>query len=191
MAKAKKLPSGNWNVQVFVGLDENGKKIRKSFTAPTRKEAEFLAAEFQARHKEIARDKSAMTLSEGIDKYIEFKGNTLSPSTISGYRIIQRNAFPQIMSIKMNELNIGTIQAAINKEVNQKSPKTIANELSLIKSVIKMYAPYLSLNGLTLPQKEKFEAQQLTLSETITLFKAIGKSLTNTLYLYCLQCAAA
>ena len=142
MAKAKKLPSGNWNVQVFVGLDENGKKIRKSFTAPTRKEAEFLAAEFQARHKEIARDKSAMTLSEGIDKYIEFKGNTLSPSTISGYRIIQRNAFPQIMSIKMNELNIGTIQAAINKEVNQKSPKTIANELSLIKSVV-TYSPRL------------------------------------------------
>lgn len=27
MAKAKKLPSGSWRVQVFVGLDENGKKM--------------------------------------------------------------------------------------------------------------------------------------------------------------------
>ena len=27
MAKATKLKSGNWNVQVFVGLDENGKKL--------------------------------------------------------------------------------------------------------------------------------------------------------------------
>lgn len=50
MAKAKKLPSGSWRAQVFVGLDENGKQIRKSFTAPTKKEAEFLAAEFKARH---------------------------------------------------------------------------------------------------------------------------------------------
>lgn len=160
-------------MQVFVGLDENGKKIRKSFTAPTKKEAEFLAAEFQARHKEIARDKSSMTLSEGIDKYIQFKGGTVSPSTVVGYRVIQRNAFPQIMNVKMNKLNINAIQAAINAEVGKKSPKTIQNEVGLIKSVLKMYAPYLSLNGLTLPQKEKFEAQQLTLSETITLFKAI------------------
>ena len=35
MAKAKKLPSGNWRAQVFAGM-ENGKKKYKSFTAPTR-----------------------------------------------------------------------------------------------------------------------------------------------------------
>lgn len=173
MAKAKKLPSGSWRVQVFVGLDENGKQIRKSFTAPTKKEAEFLAAEFKARHKEIAKDTSAMTLSEGIDKYIAFKGGTLSPSTVLGYRIIQRNAFKAIMNVKMNKLNVDSIQAAINSEVGEKSPKTISNELTLVKSVLKMYAPHLSLTALTLPQKEKFEAQKLTMSETITLFKAI------------------
>ena len=173
MAKAKKLPSGSWRVQVFVGLDENGKQIRKSFTAPTKKEAEFMAAEFKARHKEIAKDTSAMTLSEGIDKYIAFKGGTLSPSTVLGYRIIQRNAFKAIMNVKMNKLNVDSIQAAINSEVGEKSPKTISNELTLVKSVLKMYAPHLSLTALTLPQKEKFEAQKLTMSETITLFKAI------------------
>lgn len=173
MAKAKKLPSGSWRVQVFVGLDENGKQIRKSFTAPTKKEAEFMAAEFQARHKEIAKDSSAMTLSEGIDKYIAFKGGTLSPSTVAGYRVIQRNAFKTIMNTKMNRLTVSGIQAAINAEVGVKSPKTITNEIGLVKSVLKMYAPHLSLDCLTLPQKEKFEAQKLTMSETITLFKLI------------------
>lgn len=61
--RQKKLPSGSWNVVVFAGFDKDGKKIRKSFTAPTKNE-------FKAKHKEIMRDKSAMTLSEGIDKFI-------------------------------------------------------------------------------------------------------------------------
>lgn len=88
MAKAKKLPSGNWRVQVFAGTDSNGKRIMKSFTAETKKEAEFLAAQFTARHKEPV---SEMTVGKAIDKYIESKSNILSPTTISGYKKIRRN----------------------------------------------------------------------------------------------------
>lgn len=173
MAKAKKLPSGNWNIQIFVGYDKDGKKIRKSFTAPTKREVEFMAAEFKAKHKEVFRDKSAMTLSEGIDKYIEFKGSSLSPSTVRSYRITQRNAFPRIMKMKMNVITVTDIQAAINDEIGRKKPKTIKNEYGLVQSVFKMYAPDVSLNGIKLPQKEKFEAQQLTRQEVVTLLKAI------------------
>ncbi len=46
MANAKQMPSGNWRVQVFLGTDKNGKKIKKSITARTRWEAEKLAAEY-------------------------------------------------------------------------------------------------------------------------------------------------
>ena len=173
MAKAKKLPSGNWNIQIFVGYDKDGKKIRKSFTAPTKREVEFMAAEFKAKHKEVFRDKSAMTLSEGIDKYIEFKGSSLSPSTVRSYRITQRNAFPRIMKMKMNVITVTDIQAAINDEIGRKKPKTIKNEYGLVQSVFKMYAPDVSLNGIKLPQKEKFEAQRLTRQEVVTLLKAI------------------
>ena len=45
MAKAKKLPSGRWRIQVYDYTGENGKIYRKSFTAETKKEAEFLAAD--------------------------------------------------------------------------------------------------------------------------------------------------
>ena len=45
MASAKKLPSGNWRVSLYIGLDEKGKRKYKSFTADTKKEAEFLAAQ--------------------------------------------------------------------------------------------------------------------------------------------------
>lgn len=45
MVKARKLPSGNWRALAYSGI-VNGKRSYKSFTAPTRKEAEFLAAEY-------------------------------------------------------------------------------------------------------------------------------------------------
>ena len=48
MANAKKLPSGSWRVRVYDGKDQNGKDVYKSFTAPTKKQAEYLAAEYLA-----------------------------------------------------------------------------------------------------------------------------------------------
>ena len=50
--KAKKLPSGNWRVRLYVGK-EDGKPKYKSFTASTKKEAEFAAAQYgqQKRHE--------------------------------------------------------------------------------------------------------------------------------------------
>lgn len=173
--KAKKLPSGSWNVQVYCGTDKSGKKLRKSFTAPTKKEAEYLAASFKARHKEISRDSSAMTLSEAIDKYIEFKGGTLSPSTIRGYRYIQLKAFPTLMDIKLNRLTTQKMQAAINAEIGTKKPKTLSNELGLVKSVMKMYAPSVDTSLLSLPQPKKYVAQELSLDQVKVLLAEIMK----------------
>lgn len=173
--KAKKLPSGSWNVQVFVGYDQNGKKIRKSFTAPTKKEAEYLAASFKAHHQEVTRDSSAMTLSEAIDKYIEFKGATLSPSTIRGYNYIKKKAFPSIMNIKINKLTAHKVQAAVNKEIGTKKPKTIKNEIVLIRTVVKMYAPSVNLSDISLPQPKKYIAQELSLEQVKLLLSEIVK----------------
>ncbi len=46
MATAKKLPSGSYRVQLYIGKDANGKRQYKSFTADTKKEAEYLAAKY-------------------------------------------------------------------------------------------------------------------------------------------------
>ncbi len=46
MAKAKKLKSGSWRCLVYDYTDLDGKQHYESFTAPTKKEAEYLAAEF-------------------------------------------------------------------------------------------------------------------------------------------------
>lgn len=49
MPKAKKLPSGNYRCRVFSHTDSEGKKIYKSFTAPTKRQAELLAVEWKIR----------------------------------------------------------------------------------------------------------------------------------------------
>ena len=72
MATAKKLPSGSWRVQVYAGKDSEGKIKSKSFTASTKREAEYLALQYQQERKEPAAD---MTVGQAIDKYIEIKSN--------------------------------------------------------------------------------------------------------------------
>ncbi len=151
MAKAKKLPSGNWRVQVFAGTDGNGKRIMKSFTAETKKEAEFLALQFTARHKEPV---SEMTVGKAIDKYIESKSNILSPTTISGYKKIRRNNLQGIMDIQLRRLTREAVQAEINSESAKLSAKSISNAYGLLSSALAVYAPDLNFK-ITLPKKKK------------------------------------
>ena len=80
MATAKKLPSGNWRVQVFSHTDGTGKRRYESFTAPTKREAELMAEEFGA--KKDRRAKHNLRVGEVIDGYITAKTAVLSPSTI-------------------------------------------------------------------------------------------------------------
>lgn len=78
MPEAHQLKSGSWNAQVFVGLDENGKRIRESFTAPTKWEAEKLAAEYIVNGM---KRKAGLTVADAVDGYIAAKQNVLAPST--------------------------------------------------------------------------------------------------------------
>lgn len=113
MAKAKKLPSGNWRVQIYAGKDSNGKKIMKSFTAETKKEAELMALQFSANHREPV---SEMTVGKAIDKYIESKSNILSPSTLRSYKTMRRNNLQGLMDIRLRELTRTAIQAEVNSD---------------------------------------------------------------------------
>lgn len=103
MANAKKLPSGNWRVRVCIGKDDNGKYIYKSFTAETKKEAEYLASEFLIKHKEKP---SNMTVGDAINKYIASKENILSPTTIASYKEIRRNRLQDLMNISIERLTL-------------------------------------------------------------------------------------
>lgn len=153
MAKAKKLPSGNWRVNQYIGKDASGKRIYKSFTADSKKEAEYMAAEYVLHYKHIRRPQN-MTVKEAIEAYINNKDNILSPSTIKGYRQIQRKYFTDIADIKLDALTNDIIQAEINWLSKTHSAKTVRNIYGLLAAAINEFCPEFPLK-ITLPPKSK------------------------------------
>lgn len=149
MATAKKLPSGSWRVNLFVGLDPNGKRQYKSFTADTKREAEFLAASYNLKRK----DRPKITVGDAIDGYIAAKANVLSPTTIGGYKVCRRNQLQGLMDVRLDHIDNITIQQEINKEAARLSPKSIRNAHGLLSAALGMYMPDFTIRT-TLPAKE-------------------------------------
>lgn len=147
MAKAKKLKSGNWNVVVYSHTDEAGKRHYESFTAPTKKEAEYMAAAYRMERDRL-KDVTRLSLGEAIDRYIEQKSAVLSPGTIDGYRKIRRTNFQSLMDVSIRKIEENTLQEAVYAEMRrparrggQLSAKTIKNAYGLIVGVLGAYMP--------------------------------------------------
>lgn len=151
MAKAKKLPSGNWRVRLYCGRDETGKAVYKSFTAATKKEAEADAALYAIRRKQ--KEAVGMTVGEAIDAYIHSKENVLSPSTIGSYRQKRRNWMQGIMDVPLSELTNEIVQKEVNREALRLSPKSIICAHGLLSAALGMYLPDFALRT-TLPAKQ-------------------------------------
>ena len=149
MANAKQMPSGNWRVQVFLGTDEKGRKLKKSITAPSRWEAEKLAAEFV---RDLQTAKSKFTVAQAVRGYIDSKKNVLSPSTVYCYENILNNRLQSLMPLDIHEVDSFTMQRAINEEAATKTRKTIAEAKNLIGAALKMYGVNPQWN-VTLPPK--------------------------------------
>ena len=167
MAKAVKLPSGNWNVKVFVGYDDNGKKIRKSFTAATRWEVERQAAEYLESRND---KKPTITVGEAIDSYIASKENVLAPSTIRGYKTVRRNRLPSIMLLDITEVNSINMQFAINEDARKVEWKSINEAKNLIVAACRMYGVKLDLS-VTLPAKKRKIKKLPTAEQVIKAIK--------------------
>lgn len=152
LPKAKKLPSGRWNIQVMV----DGKRV--SFTAMTEREATAKAAAYKAGLAQKKNSPTVMTVGEAIDRYIESKDGVLSPSTVAGYKRIRKNNLQELMPIKLPALTQEIVQKAVNKMAREKSPKSVANAHGLLSAALEMFYPDFRLRT-TLPQKKKHEAQ--------------------------------
>ncbi len=175
MPKAKKLPSGNWRVLLYIGTNAEGKRQYKSFTAETKKEAEYLAAQYNQLKIDVNR--SNMPLSDAVERYIKSKENVLSPSTVRGYYAILNNNLPALMAMRIRDLNAEIIQEEFNKFAKDHSPKTCRNAHGLISAVLKIHRPEIILNT-TLPQKSKREIYVPDAKEIIEIYdKTVGTSI--------------
>ncbi len=186
MAKAKKTPSGRWRVLLYTGKDENGKRIYRSFTADSRREAEFAASEYAATNHNDG-DPSAMTVGEAIDKYIDSKRNIVSPSTLKGYLSIRRNRLAGLRDARLSSLTAETVQRAINFEASALSPKTVRNIFGVLTSTLKMFTPELRFD-ITLPARKKPDLHIPTPEEISKIYDVVKDTDMEIPFLLASQC---
>ena len=147
--EAEKLPSGSYRCRVMV----NGQK--KSFTAPTKREAEQAALEYKIGLLAEENEKPEITIRKAIDEYLTLKSGVLSPASMRGHRIKQRCYLQSIMDIPLSELSVSAIQQAINTE--KCSPKTIRETWALIRPALKRYRfPLFSPTSMHFCPRKKF-----------------------------------
>lgn len=150
MATAKKLPSGAYRCLIFDHM-ENGKRKYKSFTAATKKEAEYKATQYIMQKEEQQKALPEYTLYDAIGNYCDLKNNVLSPSTLKEYRRSQQYNYADIKDIKLSALTNDDIQRWVNGFAKDHSPKTVKNAYGLIRAVLDTFAPDIRLR-ITLPQ---------------------------------------
>ena len=157
MPKKKKnaLPSGSFRVQVYDYTDKAGKKHYKSFTAPTKRQAQALAADWKANREKMP--ETDMTLYEAVWRYIELKRAVLSPSTLTGYTAIQKTYFSGDFGKHMlSSLTNIVVQTWVSDLSVIRSPKTVRNAYGLLSATLDVFMPDLHLKS-TLPAKKRPE----------------------------------
>ena len=127
MPKPRQLKSGKWNIEL--------KAEAWSTTEDTPEECVIKAKAVRAGFLET-RKTSGATLSAAIDKYIDAKSNVLSPTTIRTYRIIQRNRFPELMSMRVSSITRSIAQTAVNSAATKYASKTLHSAWAFIQTVI-------------------------------------------------------
>ena len=126
---ARQLKSGAWNIEL--------RAEKQSITEPTKALCEAKARAVRAGFIELQKKPDSITLTRAIDKYIASKDAVLSPSTIAGYRRIQRNRFPSLMDKQVGAITASLAQSAVNEELKSgKSPKTVLNAWGFVNTVI-------------------------------------------------------
>lgn len=158
MANARKLPSGQYRVRAYIGQNKDGKKITKSFTAPTKREAEYMASEYLRTHMEVDPDTNpSLSFEDAMSEYIESRRNALAPYSHTSYLSIKSTllkADPDFCAKQVSDITQKDVQVLINKLSDKLAQKTVRNRHGFISAVLEYNGSSLRLKT-TLPKKEK------------------------------------
>ena len=174
MPTAKIQSSGMWKVRAYSHIGPDGKQHYRSFTAPTKAEAEALAAQFSKKADRAAH--ANLTVSEAIDGYIAAKEAVLSPSTVRSYRDMQRLHFGPIANKRIRKLTSADVQNFISDLSERLSPKSVKNIYGLLEPSVTMYAPEIVFR-INLPTIPKKRAHAPTSNQVMDLYNAASPML--------------
>ena len=160
----QKLTDGRYRIQLRLG----GKSITVTgeTAADCRREATAIKSEHLTGR--VVQKKCTLTLTSAIDNYIAARPK-LSPSTVRGYKSIQKNIFINAMPKLMDEIEW---QSCI--DADEHKPKTIRNAWGFIASVYKDNG--MPVPNVRLPALESRERPFLQPEQVPTFLKAISGS---------------
>ena len=148
--KIEKRPSGSYRVRKQI----NGKNIQLTFDhMPT--ENEILLA--MGEHLDgTPVPKDILIFSNAAKQYVEQKWNVLSPKTRKEYLETPNRLSEEFTLKNIYEITDSDVQLEINRLAERRSPKTVENYHSFIRSVLKMFRKNYHYNA-TRPQVEIVE----------------------------------
>ena len=150
--------NGSYHIEVFLGRDIYGKKIRESITytpdpgltpKKRQKAVEDFARDFEAKLKNgIAMDGRKITLKEFTDRWLEeYAAQKLEPGTVEKYRDELNKILPALGHMKLTELrppNINSFLLSLSKDGARKDGKpggyakgSIAKTSAVLSSVLR------------------------------------------------------
>ena len=153
MIKATKTKSGKYTTLVPY-YTADGKRHFKRFTEDSEKAVIRHALRYQEEMNRV-NSPTTMLLSEAVEQYISKKQKELSPSTIRGYRVIQKNYLLELQNHSVSNITKQMFQNAIHEEIKKGlSPKSIINIHGLFYSAMNKICG-IKLNDIKLPKKQK------------------------------------
>ena len=180
MNKAYKRKDGRFEVRVYLGGDDKGRRITRSFYGKTAKEAERKALIYE---KAIMPDYAVteMTVGELVHEWLRIVSSRIKASTYVNYRIkAEKHILPAFGEVNCCELKARDIYTFIEQKTAERlSVRYIADLVSLLKTVYKYanreYNIKNVIDGVALPKAPKKEVQLLNSSEQAVLIRYIEK----------------
>lgn len=169
--KATRLGDDRWAIQLRL-KNADGQTMSYYITADTEAKVKAKAAAYKTALKaEMMPEKRkapAKTLREAIDDYIDKRSNVLSPSTIRGYRTIERTRFAAVMDKQI--ASVKDWQAVVNEEAGKCSAKTLKNAWFLVSSALRANKMTVEVD---LPPVVRPDKKWLTPEQTLVFVEAV------------------
>lgn len=158
MATARRKPSGKWQILIYIGKDENGKRKYKSITGTDKRKVEREAAIYADTHRGF-NIYDALTVKDVLEAYIASRRAVLSPSTLRGYTSIQKalkRKYSAFYNARTEDVTREMLQRLVNDmALNGANPKTIRNRYGLVTAALSQEG--YNISRVTLPSRQKNE----------------------------------
>ena len=163
--KITKTKSGKWTTLIHIN-GSDGIRHAKRFTGKTKDEVRNSANDYMNQHKTYI---ESMAFGDSLQRYIDSAESSLSPSTLAGYKSIQKmltHEYSAFCGLSCDRIQGKDIQSVINSLKGKgRSAKTIRNYVGLISAVLTaegfrmpMYnAPQASVPRFNIPDSEIIE----------------------------------